>query len=281
MSQDPERTDPPETISLPLWAGPTAWLVAFMGLYAADRLGPSSQLVVWPIAGFIVAFAATVAVLLLNAVAASQLGSSRRVMAIGIGAACVAVLAAVIDLPAALASAAGGLGLLVATTWAGAALGRQIAHRSYLWPLVIVAVAADIWSVTSPDGPTHELVARLEAAPMTLINPLMLSPPVPGIGVTPVLGAGDLVFSALLVGAVYHLGLSPRRALIGLVIGFALCLAALLIFLAPLPALPFIGVSAAASLGRAIRPKSREAWMGVLVAAGFVGAIAIRAIVDS
>ena len=46
----------------------------------------------------------------------------------------------------------------------------------------------------------------------------MLSLPIPGIGISPLLGIGDVV-SAFVVGGVAALGLSIRRVLAGLTVG--------------------------------------------------------------
>ena len=158
-----------------------------------------------------------------------------------------------------------GAGLILAASSIGARLGHEVLEASYLWPLVIVALGADIWSVTSPEGVTRQIIG--DGLPPG-VSMIILTLPVPGLGLSPVLGIGDVLFSGLLLGAVTCLGLSMRRAMLGLAIGFVCCLAGLFIWAVPLPALPFIGLACVIALGRQAPIRLREAGLALLFVGG-------------
>ena len=154
--------------------------------------------------------------------------------------------------------------LLVVAAQIGAFFGRGVQDRSHIWPLVIVAVLVDTWSVFSHDGLSHALVVE-GAAPA--VHPLLLfSFPVPGVGVTPVLGVADLLFSGLLLAAFKALGFSLRLPLVGLAIGFCLCLFAVSLTGLPIPALVFIAPIPPLLFGRRLRPH----WPEIILALVFV-----------
>ncbi len=162
-----------------------------------------------------------------------------------------------------LAFAVGGV-LLVGSTWLMASLGREVISPTYLWPLVLVVVCFDFWSVFSPDGVTNQLVTAPKGPAM--FNFLVFTVPIPGMGLQPVLGIGDALFLGFLAGAVHHLNLPPQRFLSGVVAGFVLCLVALLIWEKPLPALIFVAPATAIALGRSISTSPKE----MLTAVAFV-----------
>ena len=244
------------------WAGIAAWGAAFGCLLVVGDRWPTDEISV--ALGFVGAFAALSAAVAAGGAAAAVSGWSRgEIAAAAVVAAGVAAGANQLDgAPAALLM---GAALLAAGSWVGAGLGRGVQEAGHLWPLVAVAVGADIWSVTTPSGFTNQVV--VEGRAPALLSFIVLSVPVPGIGVQPVLGVGDILFTALLLGAVDTLGLSMRRCVVGLGVGYALTLACLLVLELPIPALPFIAVAAVAALGREAPLRARE----MAVAGGFVG----------
>ena len=255
----------------PLFAAalaPAVWGAVTGLLFIADRAIDWS-----PVIGFAVAFAAVVIVVIAAGVGATCRADSGVAMSSSVVLGVALLLAAWgIGWPTPIRAALGGLGLLLAATAVGAVIGWRVEQRSYVWPLVIVAAAADIWSVTAPAGMTHDIV---EGTAPTGFQALLLSAPVPGVGVEPIIGAGDLVFAALLLAATRRLSLSPARAITGLAIGFLACLVALLYAETPLPALPFIGLGAAAALGRDVRPRARE----LALAIGFASIFGVAAFI--
>ncbi len=216
--------------------------------------------------GFVVAFSALSAVAVVAAAGAGQARVGGRPIALAAAVALgVFVLGQWAAWPDGVRGLLQGAALLCLCTWGGAALGHRVDHARYLWPLVLVAVGADVWSVTTPEGVTQQVVVQGQAP--LLMDLLVLTLPVPGVGVTPVLGVGDLLFAGLLAGAVARHGLSMPRLAAGLGVGFALTLVALLAIQLPIPALPFLGTAGVAALGGAARPSARELALAIGVVA--------------
>ena len=169
--------------------------------------------------------------------------------------------------------------LLTAGAVVGATLGREVIDPRHVWPLVVVGAAADLWSVMAPAGLTH---AVLEGEGPVALSTVTLHVPVPnvdGLGIAPVLGLGDVVFTAFLLGAAARLALPERRSGVGLAIGFGLCFVGLVVLEVPLPALPFVALSFAAAHGRTLAPRPRELGLAVALAAAVfaAGALLTRA----
>lgn len=157
---------------------------------------------------------------------------------------------------------------LVALAWAiGAAIGQRIQHAAHLLPACIVAASADIVSTLSPEGPTHAIAGSDRALSIAAVWF-----PVPGThAVSPALGAGDLLFMALLFGAAAVHGLPYARTVLLAALGTALAgLAAAWLGVA-VPAL--VPIAAAVVLGlpavRRLRPVDRSAarWSMVIASA--------------
>ena len=241
------------------------WCLSFGALALLDLMIPYTRM--GSMIGFSIAFL-TLGMVICTSIAwiSTRAYSRRAVLSLLVAAA--AVIAAGLFAPLTMGAILVGGAWLVAGGVLGVSIGRGVHFASYLWPLVIVALGADIWSVTSPEGVTQTLIVESEA-PAATIQLLMLSLVVPGTGLSPVLGIGDILFTGLLVGAARSLSLPIRRLLMGLMVGFGVCLIALLIIQLPLPALPFLGVFGVAALGSAARPKTSE----LLVAIGFMTVI--------
>jgi hypothetical protein len=237
------------------------WSFLWLGLTAAHLLGPGEAASV-PM--FVVTFALLGAAVVWMGLRATSLprAPSTVLGAVGVALA-LPVTCAVADVAAAPAALVCSLSLWIVGSWLGAALGRGMRDPAHLWPLVVVAVGADTWSVLAADGLTAALVEG--RAPIAL-NWLAVHLPVPGIGPSPLLGLGDLVFVGFLAGACTQVDLSRRRTAVGLGLGLGLCLVALVVTAQPLPALPFIGPLVAAAHGRRVRPRARELGLGLVVA---------------
>ena len=167
------------------------------------------------------------------------------------------VLFAMIGVPSALAVIAVDTAL-VAAAWAiGTSIGRRIEHPGHLLPACVVVACADAASVVSQFGPTHA-VAESERA----LSVVAIAYPVPGTAaVAPALGVGDLVFVALLLGAVAAHGLSLRRAAVLCAVGIAVAGTASGVLETAVPAL--VPIAGAVVLGlpeaRKMRPRERRA----------------------
>ena len=212
--------------------------------------------------GYCLVFAMLSAVIVVGALAAAQRRSTwPRVGAWVLGGGGVLVAASFLVDP--WMALLGGAALLTTGLVLGVRLGAEVQQAAHLWPLAVVALGADVWSVTSPEGVTRQVV---ESGPSGVMHFVVLALPVPGVELSPILGVGDVLFTGLLVGAVVRLGLSQRRVLVGLLTGFACCLVGLLVIQLPIPALPFLAVGGVAALGRQATPHRRELGLAV----GFV-----------
>ena len=129
--------------------------------------------------------------------------------------------------------------LLSAGTLIGALVGYHIEAPGHLLIVVVVSSLVDLLSVVHPAGPSAQL-----AQDKAMLSLLALPWPMLGTkDLIPVIGVGDVVFSALYVGASRAHALSSRRTLLALIAGFVLTLAALFVFVMPIPALPFFGAA--------------------------------------
>lgn len=133
---------------------------------------------------------------------------------------------------------------LVALAWGlGASLGRRVQHASHLFPACVVAASADVISLLSPEGPSHA-IARDERA----LSLLAIGFPVPSSrAFAPVLGVGDLLFIAFVLGVVSVHGLGYGRALGCVVAGVAVAGFAAAVLGVAVPAL--VSIAAATILG--------------------------------
>ncbi len=225
-------------------------------------------------AGFVLAFGAVALEMLGLAAFAPPFRGWQAALALGLSA---ALLAALAGAPANGASAALlTLALGTGASALGSVLGRRIERPGQLVAVAIVSSIADLWSVLDPAAPSARVAARAIAEPERLVL-FALPFPLPGTPLIPALiGGGDLVFATLYVAAFRAHGLSPRRVLGALAIGFGLGLAGLLMTLRPLPLLPLLGAAVVASDPAARSLPARE-WRPVLVlSALLLAATALR-----
>lgn len=249
------------------WIAPALWCAAFGLLVIMDPLFGAGS-----VFAFLLAYVAIVGAVVGGAAGVAAHPPGRRAalltIALTLGG---LLLLKTVDPPTAPGALLVGLVLLVGGTRVGVAIGREVQVPGHFWPLILVAIAADIWSVAAPEGLTRAIVEGRGPIQLSLV---VLSVPIPGSGIGPVLGIGDVVFTGLLVGGVAVLGLPMRRAVVGLFAGYLLCLVGLAIIQIPLPALPFIGLSTGIALGSAIRPSRRD----LLTTAGFLTVMSIVAL---
>lgn len=179
-----------------------AWLVA-----PHLRVGPGAS------AALVFAGGALTALSPLVLAACAPLGN-RLAMALVAGGALALGALAILNPSSIFAVALADAALVAFAHGAGGALGRRVQHPGHLLPACVVAAVANLVSVLHPSGPTHAIV-RSERA----LAVLAVSFPVPGErAAAPVLGLGDLLFIALLLGAASAHGLPIRRVgLAGLV----------------------------------------------------------------
>ena len=233
----------------------SAWTMLFVSLWALDQGGVLARMPGQISYSF--TFMMLIIVLLLISLRAAQLTSSARDGLIGavFGGLGIALSIQLLSPGTVLACLAGGF-LITGGMWLCAALGHEVISATYLWPLTLVVILMDSWSVLSPSGITHQIVQQVQATEQ--FNFMILTLPIPGIGVEPILGMGDVLFVAFMAGAVEHLNLSSQKFLTGAGIGFILCLIALLIWEQPLPALTFVAPAIAIALGKEAKTTPKE-----------------------
>lgn len=166
------------------------------------------------------------------------------------------VLLPLFELAYAVAALFFGFAQLVLVSALGVRLGREVQQRSHIWPLMLVALSVDAISLLTPTSFTQGVLSAVTEQPK--LHVFLFSLPIPGVGIEPILGLGDGIFTGFLLGAAWRLDLSIQTALIGIGVGYGLCLVALILTGTPLPALVFIAPSFALVFGRALKPNLKE-----------------------
>jgi hypothetical protein len=171
-----------------------------------------------------------------------------------------------------LGSAAVALALLLGPTALGTALGVRIERPGHLLAVAAISAVADLWSVYDPAGLSARMAKQAVEAPDTM---MLFALPWPMLGtrhIEPIIGAGDVLFSALYLGAYERHGLALKRAAVGLFIAYALGLVAILITERPVPLLPLLGAAAvlADARTRSLPPHEKRT---VLVMLAVLGAV--------
>jgi len=163
---------------------------------------------------------------------------------------------------------------LVCLSWAlGCTLGRRVQHAAHLFPACVVAASADLVSLLSPEGPSHEIAGNEQA-----LSVLAVWFPVPGnAAVAPALGVGDLLFMALAFGVAQQHRLPYARCVLACVIGTALAGVAAAWFGRAVPALVPIAAMIVLTLPgvRELRRRDRAAAHWSMLIAGAVALAAV------
>lgn len=139
--------------------------------------------------------------------------------------------------------------LLVAGAVIGATVGGRIEHPGHLLAVVVVSVLVDTFSVFHAAGPTAAVVRR----PAVIA---LLALPWPIFGTTilaPVLGVGDVIFSALYFATTRRFGLGMWRTAAALAVGLLATMVGVMVTGMPLPALVGMGVAMVVAHPRARR----------------------------
>lgn len=250
---------------------PAGYLFAYAGAQALSATARVDPTVV-----YVLAFGAAAAIAIHAAIRTGRIVAGRRWLpALMFALAAVVAAAQAVAPVEALPIALHGALLLGLACAVGATLGREVVDPAHLWPLVVVAAAADLLSVLAPAGVTRAILDG--TAPVSLSAVVLHLPIAPDAPPAPLLGVGDLLFTGFLGGAAARLELPPHRSVTGLAAGFATCLVGLLAWGVPLPALPFIGVAFAVAHGARIRPRARELALSVGIAA-LIGTIGFSAL---
>lgn len=142
-------------------------------------------------------------------------------------------------LPPVASGLAGSLGVIACAWVLGTTVGSHVAHPGHLLPVAALSSAVDLWSVTSPSGPTHHIVRN-----KVLVRLLTVSAALPpSREPEPAIGFGDVVFVALYLAVAARYKLSRPRALTALSLGLFAAGAVAIGLRASIPALPLLGAA--------------------------------------
>jgi hypothetical protein len=148
--------------------------------------------------------------------------------------------------------------LLTAGSLLGAFVGARIQHTGHLLFVAIASSLADLFSVTQPEG-VSAAIASSEVA----LSIVALSFPMLGTDqVEPLLGVGDVVFTALYLAAARRHGLPLLRTVLALAFAFFVTMLAVIVFRVPVPALPFLGAAMLIAQPRAWQVPEQDRWRG-------------------
>lgn len=138
--------------------------------------------------------------------------------------------------------------IVVTAALFGGLIARLVRERNLLVPVAVVAAAVDVWGVY------WGFVAEVSKKAPKVVEHFSSSVPVPKAAHLPLpsleaMGIGDFLFTAVYLAAVWRLGMSTRRTVVGIVV--AVLLSPLTFLLLPrlqaLPGLPFIGLGVIAA----------------------------------
>jgi hypothetical protein len=223
---------------------PIAVALAPLALMAA--VAPSLH--AGPVASVLVALAAVAVAIVGGLYAAPSRPLPGRVVALAVLVG-LALVALALRLPPVPSGLAGSLGLLVVACVIGGAIGSRMEASGHLAAVALVSAAVDLWSVTSPSGPTHRIVQS-----PAMVRLLTVSVSIPPLREPrPAIGVGDAVFVALYLAAAARFGMPRGRMALATGVGLFAAGALALWLERAVPALPTIGLMVLAT-----QPKARE-----------------------
>ena len=149
-----------------------------------------------------------------------------------------------------------GLGLIILGVYIGGLIGRRVSQPSFIWPLIIVLVGATLVSIF--DGPSVCSGLIPERPPKSSRSLFWINAPMATVGIDGMLSALEPIGIGLCVGFLAGCGLSMRRGMLGLAIGFGGCLVIRLTTDYPLPALTIYAPMMALMFGPRLKPKAKD-----------------------
>jgi hypothetical protein len=185
----------------------------------------------------------------------------------------VGLVALALALPPVASGLVGAVGLLAVATVVGGAIGARMESSGHLAAVAMVSAAVDLWSVTSPSGPTHHIVRS--PALVRLLTVSVAIPP--DRAPRPAIGFGDAVFVALYLAAAARFSMPRSRMTAALWAGIFSAGALAIALDRAVPALPTIGLMVLATqpMARDVPPADRRATTlaAVLLAASVARAL--------
>ncbi len=221
-------------------------VVALAPLALMAAVAPSVH--VGPVAAALVALTAVAISIAGGLFAAPSRALSGRVVAVTVLVG-LALVALALRLPPVVSGLAGSLGLLAVACVLGGAIGSRMEAPGHLTAVALVSAAVDLWSVTSPSGPTRHIVRS-----PAMVRLLTVSVSIPPLREPrPAIGVGDAVFIALYLAAAARFGMPRGRMALATGVGLFAAGAIALWLERAVPALPTIGLMVLAT-----QPKARE-----------------------
>lgn len=183
------------------------------------------------------------------------------------------LVALAVALPPVASGLVGALGLLTVASIVGGAIGSRMESSGHLAAVALVSAAVDLWSVTSPAGPTHRIVQS-----PALTRLLTVSVAIPPLrDPRPAIGFGDAVFVALYLAAAARFSMPRPRMSVALWAGIFGAGVLAIAFERAVPALPTIGLMVLVTqpMARNVPVADRRATMlaGVLLVASIARAL--------
>jgi hypothetical protein len=162
------------------------------------------------------------------------------------------------------------LALLLFGSGLGMLIGVRIGQPGHLLFVALVSGVADLWSVTQPEGVSKALSEEPAALSfLALPWPLFGTP-----DIVPLLGVGDIVFTALYVGATRVHALPLRRTVLALALAYLASVLCVVTFQRPIPVLPWLGGCVVLFQPRARSVASADLRRGAWVLTALAGALA-------
>jgi len=161
--------------------------------------------------------------------------------------------------------------LLLAGSLVGGTIGYAIEHPGQLLFVVLVSAFADVLSLYQPGGVSHEVLQSEQAL-------LALALPWPMLGtpyIEPMLGVGDVAFTALYVTATRAHALSMVRTTSALAAAFLVTMALVMWLESALPALPLLGCAMLVAQPAMRRPSAEDRRRGVPLAVALFVVLAL------
>ena len=157
----------------------------------------------------------------------------------------------------------------------GGGIGERVEHPGHLLPACVVAALADLVSLLHPSGPTHAIASSERALAVVAV-----SFPVPSTtAFAPVLGLGDLIFVALVLGVARAHGISLVRMALACALGVVAAGGFAAVLESAAPALIPIAFAVVAFVpeARRLRPKDqRTAQVAIVIAIAVAIGVLLR-----
>jgi hypothetical protein len=239
-----------------------AWAVslACTAIAFAASHGLSQVLALGPLAAYAIGFSCVVAATLGAALFAPRTVRvvAPIVIAVLCALACAYAFAAHAGWSIALAIS---IALLAGGTALGSLVGTRIEHAGHLLFVALASALADVFSVTSPEGPSAA-IAKSDVA----LRIAAVSWPMIGSGsIEAFLGVGDVVFTGLYIATARRHELPLRRTVLALAAGYCATMLAVLVLQVAVPALPFLGGAMLIAHPEARQPPVAERRRGFVV----------------